>query len=65
MASDPSSPIGSTFFFGGTGGSGSRGDESTSPLSIPQPVQGGLVIEEKCDSNPEEGKKESWAQVLE
>jgi len=57
MASDPSSPVGSTFFFGGTGGGGSRGDESASPLSIPQPVQGGPVIEEECDSSPEEGKK--------
>jgi len=57
MASDPSFPVGSTFFFGGTGGGGSRGDESASPLSIPQPVQGGPVIEEECDSSPEEGKK--------
>ncbi|CAN6273056.1 unnamed protein product [Urochloa humidicola] len=59
MASDPSSPIGSTFFFGGAGGSGSRGDESASPLSFLQPVQGGPEIEEECDSSPEEGKKNS------
>jgi len=45
MASDPSFPVGSTFFFGGTGGSGSRGDESASPLSIPQPVQGGTLLQ--------------------
>jgi len=45
MASDPSSPVGSTFFFGGTGGGGSRGDESASPLSIPQPVQGGTLLQ--------------------
>ncbi|CAN6231240.1 unnamed protein product [Urochloa humidicola] len=59
MASDPSSPIESTFFFGSAGGSGSRGDESGSPLSFPQPVQGGPIIEEECDSSPEEGKKNS------
>uniref|UniRef100_A0A0A9C2Y8 Myb-like domain-containing protein n=1 Tax=Arundo donax TaxID=35708 RepID=A0A0A9C2Y8_ARUDO len=62
MAGDPSSPVGSAAFFGSTGGSSSRGDESSpaSPISIPQPLYGGPVInEEQSESSPEEAKQNS------
>ncbi|CAD6202881.1 unnamed protein product [Miscanthus lutarioriparius] len=60
MACDPSSPVGSGGLFGGIGGSGSRADESESPISVPQPSHGVPVInEEQSESSLEEENKKS------
>ena len=60
MACDPSSPVGSGGLFGGIGGSGSRADESESPISVPQPSHGVPAInEEQSESSPEEENKKS------
>jgi hypothetical protein len=60
MAGDPSSPAGSGGLFRGIGGSGSRADESESPISIPQPSHGVPIInEEQSESSPEEENKKS------
>ncbi|CAD6241946.1 unnamed protein product [Miscanthus lutarioriparius] len=46
--------------FGGIGGSGSRADESESPISVPQPSHGVPAInEEQSESSPEEENKKS------
>jgi len=46
--------------FGGIGGSGSRADESESPISVPQPSHGVPVInEEQSESSLEEENKKS------
>ena len=60
MACDPSSPVGSGGLFGGIGGSGSRADESESPISVPQPSHGVPVInQEQSESRLEEENKKS------
>ena len=59
MGGDPSSPVGSATCYGGMGTSGSRGDESASPISMPQPIHGVPVIIEESDSSPEEGNNKS------
>ena len=59
MGGDPSSPVGSAACYGGMGTSGSRGDESASPISMPQPIHGVPVIIEESDSSPEEENNKS------
>ncbi|KAF0903201.1 hypothetical protein E2562_025773 [Oryza meyeriana var. granulata] len=60
MAGDPSSPVDSGALFGGIGGSGSHGDKSGSPISVPQPTHGVPVIdEEQSESSPEEENQKS------
>ena len=66
MAADPSAPAGSGGFFGGIGGSGSRADESESPISVAQPSHGVPVNnEEHSESSPKEENKKIWSQIVE
>jgi hypothetical protein len=60
MAGDPSSLARSGGLFGGIGGSGSRADESKSPISVPQPSHGVPIInEEQSESSPEKENQKS------
>ena len=59
MGGDPSSLVESAACYEGMGASGSRGDESASPISMPQPIHGVPVIIEESDSSPKEGNNKS------
>jgi hypothetical protein len=57
----PSSPAGLTTFFGASGGSSLRGDESGSPLSAAQYIHQAVSIDEGSEDGEEEkARRKKW-----